>query len=109
MGVGVGMGIKSLCFEGFEPGSGKKAVNLINLRTNATRVIGRVLYQSTTSCLGRALWEFRKLGWQCQGGWWQWAMPRTGVKVHLVHAANEYVEHLFRESHREAHLPSDLD
>ena len=31
-------------------------------------------------------------------------MPRTGISVHLVHAAKEYVEHLFRESLREHHL-----
>ena len=31
-------------------------------------------------------------------------MPHTGVKVHLVHAAKEYVEHLFRESLKEAQL-----
>ena len=42
--------------------------------------------------------------WQCLGGWWQWAMPRTGVTVHLVHTSKEYVEHLFRESLREAQL-----
>ena len=64
----------------------------------------RTTTPKATGPLGRALWEFCKLGWQCQGGWWQWAMPRTGVKVHLVHAAKEYVEHLFRESLREAQL-----
>ena len=31
-------------------------------------------------------------------------MPRTGVKVHLVHVAKEYVEHLFPESLKEAKL-----
>ena len=31
-------------------------------------------------------------------------MPRTGVTVHVGHATKEYVEHLFRESLREAQL-----
>ena len=31
-------------------------------------------------------------------------MPRTGISVHLVHAAKEYVEHLFRESLKGHHL-----
>ena len=54
--------------------------------------------------LGQALHEFRKLGWRCRRGWWQWTMPRTGWAVHLAHAPKEYVEHLFRESLMESQL-----
>ena len=57
-----------------------------------------------TGPLGRALQEFRRLGWRNQRGWSSWTMPRTGISVHLVHAAKKYVEHLFRESLREHHL-----
>ena len=57
-----------------------------------------------TGPLGRALREFRRLGWRNQRGWWSWTMPRTGISVHLVHTAKEYVEHLFRESLREHRL-----
>ena len=50
-----------------------------------------------TGPLGRALREFRRLGWRNQRGWWSWTMPRTGISVHLVHAPKEYVEHLVLE------------
>ena len=51
-------GVKSLCLEGFEAGSGKKADELINpcrrllagILINARRVIGRVFYHLTTDC-----------------------------------------------------------
>ena len=73
------------------------------------QVITQAVWEHTeepkgTGPLGRALREFRRLGWRNQRGWWSWTMPRTGISVHLVHAAKEYVEHLFRESLREHHL-----
>ena len=54
--------------------------------------------------LGRALQEFRRLGWHNMRGWWQWSLPNGGTVVHLVHAPKEYVEHLFREALRESQL-----
>ena len=51
-----------------------------------------------------ALHEFCKPGWRCLRGCWQWAMPRTGMAVHLVHVSKEYVEHLFRKWLRENQL-----
>ena len=73
------------------------------------QVITQAVWEHTekpkgTGPLGQALREFRRLGWRNQRGWWSWTMPRTGISVHLVHAAKEYVEHLFRESLREHHL-----
>ena len=73
------------------------------------QVITQAVWEHTeepkgTGPLGRALREFRRLGWRNLRGWWSWTMPRTGISVHLVHAAKEYVEHLFRESLREHHL-----
>ena len=58
----------------------------------------------TTGPFGRALNEFRKLGWTSLQGWWQWRVPRTGLTLHLVHSPKGYVEHLFRESLREKQL-----
>ena len=49
-------------------------------RTPGTaQIVTQAIWERTTTPkaagpLGQALWEFRKLGWQCQGGWWQWAM-----------------------------------
>ena len=57
-----------------------------------------------TRPLGRALQEFRRLGWRSMRGWWQWSLPHSATVVHLVHAPKEYVEHLFREALRESQL-----
>ena len=57
-----------------------------------------------TGPLGRALQEFRWLGWCNMRGWWQWSLPYSATVVHLVHAPKEYVEHLFREALRESQL-----
>ena len=53
---------------------------------------------------GRAMQEFRKLGWCTTRGWWQRVPPGKKEAVHLVHADKGYVEHLFRESIREHQL-----
>ena len=53
---------------------------------------------------GRAVQEFRKLGWRTTRGWWQWIPPGTKTAVHLVHADKGYLEHLFRESIKEHKL-----
>ena len=73
------------------------------------QIVTQAIWEQTvqpkgTGPLGRALQEFRRLGWRTLRGWWSWSMPRTGISVHLVHASKEYVEHLFRESLREHHL-----
>ena len=79
-------------------------------RTPGTaQTVAQAIWEQTekpkgTGPLGRALQEFRCLGWRTLRGWWSWSMPRTGISVHLVHASKEYVEHLFRESLREHHL-----
>ena len=66
-----------------------------------------------TGRLGRAMQEFRKLGWRTARGWWQWIPPgkkeavhlvHADKGVHLVHADKGYVEHSFRESIREHYL-----
>ena len=53
---------------------------------------------------GRALQEFRRLGWRSMRGWWPWSLPHNATVVHLVQAPKEYVEHLFREALRENQL-----
>ena len=57
-----------------------------------------------TCPLGRALQEFRRLGWRSMQGWWQWSLPHSATVVHLVHVPKEYVEHLFRKALRENQL-----
>ena len=51
-----------------------------------------------TGPLGRALQEFRKLGWQLLTGWWQWTYPGTHAQVSLALDSRSYVEHVFREA-----------
>ena len=77
------------------PGTAQTVAQAIWERTQSPKAIDP---------LGRALQEFRHLGWRSLRGCWQWSLPRTGTVVHLVHAPKEYVEHLFRESLWETQL-----
>ena len=58
----------------------------------------------TTGPLGRALLEFRKLGWQPLVGWWTWTYPGAHTPVNLALDSQLYVEHFFREELRKQQL-----
>ena len=73
------------------------------------QTVAQAIWEGTQSLkpagpLGRALQEFRRLGWHNNRGWWQWSLPHSATVVHLVHAPKEYEEHLFREALRESQL-----
>ena len=57
-----------------------------------------------TGPLGRALQEFRKLGWQPLMGWWKWTYPGAHAPVNLALDCESYVEHVFREVPRKQQL-----
>ena len=57
-----------------------------------------------TGPLGRALQEFRKLGWQPLAGWWKWTYPGAHAPVNLALDSQSYVEHVFREAVRKQQL-----
>ena len=57
-----------------------------------------------TGPFGRAIQEFRRLGWRTARGWWHPIPPGTRTAVLVVHADKGYVEHLSRESIREFQL-----
>ena len=57
-----------------------------------------------TGPLGRALQEFRKLGWQPQTRWWKWTYPGAHAPLNLAPDSESSVEHIFREVLRKQQL-----
>ena len=56
------------------------------------------------SPLGRALQEFRNLGWQPLVRWWKWTYPGAHAPINLALDSQSYVEHVFREALRKQQL-----
>ena len=71
---------------------------------NHTSGMGSCADAEGDRAMGRALQEFRKLGWQPLVGWWKWTYPGAHAPLNLALDFESYVEHVFREALRKQQL-----